>query len=1304
MDINAVVAADCSEPMLGYDWLEKYAVTVLAHEGVVSVGGIKYQLLPRNSNPDACRVIATETRTVPARSAVIMESTFRVCRTYERQPQPVIEDWMIEPAEVSKGVYVGRALMPRQENDLPVSVINTTNADIEIEKGTLLTEAVPVNVPVEKETAVESVKKRRQKSYKHIEPLMEGVSADMTRQEKNQLWELLKTHADVFSSGKYDLGRTHLVTHRIETGDAQPVQQRLRKQAWSHQDIIQTERKDLSDAGVIREFNGPWCANVVIVTKKDGTARFCIDYRKLNEVTKKDAYPLPSIEVCLDALAGSKYFSTFDLRSGYHQIPMDADSIEKTAFITREGTFAFNVMPFGLCNAGATFQRFMDLLMAGITYKICLVYLDDIIIFSRDLKEHLARCKIVFQRLRSAGLKLKVSKCNMVRDSVQFLGHIVSGDGIATDPDKIIKVQEWPQPKNVHDVKSFYGLCSYYRKFVQNFAKIAAPLTKLMKADNKFHWDADAEESFNELKRKLTQSPILALPRQDGRFILDTDASDFAIGGVLSQVQDGFERVIAYGSRSLSKEEKNYCVTRRELLAVTEFLKKYRQYLLGRNFTIRTDHSALTWMRKTPEPIGQQARWLSLVDEFDFNIEYRAGKMHGNADAMSRMPCKDSCRQCIGKTQSSEKTRSSKINAVRARPCVQNAATVSFDDEAVAAATDGDISLKHVKTWLTADTRPEWESIRSHNVEVKSLVRMWPSLSLKNGVIYRARYCDDKNAVRYQKVLPYSHREEFIKQVHAGMNGGHVGERKTMHAVQLRAYWLGWKSTVHQVLQACEQCQKYHRGKVHKQGEMKTMNMGAPWERMGIDIVGPFPRSARGNKYMLTVIDHFTKWAEAFPIANHEATTVSRIMVEQVFARFGVPLQILSDRGSEFESNLFGELCRVMGTDKIRTTAYKPSTNGAIERLHRSLNAMIGKCVDLQQKYWCEQVPIVMAAVWASRHEATGYSPNFLMFGRELNMPIDIVSGVPKEYKDAYNSPNEYVANIQNRMREVYEKTRTTLKTAAERNKKYYDVGVKTNSYNIGDWVLYYLPKATVGRSVKFEKLFSGPFLVVKKYNEVTYGIQASKKSQVKTVHIDKLKHWFGDTPNAWIEKNADNDMDDLNLEPCENAAKVAENAATGEKRGQITTGVKTADTESHETQPAKNCSPSICRPCTVRLSPLPAQQSSETSDKEKRGQRENLSSLAYKPPAANSADSDRRMKVPTPRPAGKTQPRTLRSQFKACAVYKGRPQVEKSLQIFQTIESEIEMARTKNTPRKERESKTAGGKGEENAVTKGVE
>ena len=323
--------------------------------------------------------------------------------------------------------------------------------------------------------------------------------------------------------------------------------------------------------------------------------------------------------------------------------------------------------------------------------------------------------------------------------------------------------------------------------------------------------------------------------------------------------------------------------------------------------------------------------------------------------------------------------------------------------------------------------------------------------------------------------------------------------------------------------------------------------------------------------------------------------------------------------------------------------------------------------------------------------------------GREANMPIDIVSGVPEEFRDAYNSANEYVANLQNRMRQVYEKTRTTLQVAAERSKKYYDVSVKSNSYNVGDWVLYYLPKATVGRSIKFEKLFSGPFLIVRKYNDVTYGIQASQRAQVKIVHVDKLKMWFGEKPSSWIQKNADNDMSDvLNLELFENATKVEKNAARGGKRGQQENSVSSAVNENHDTRSADVRSDNTCRPCTVRLSPLPAHaasRSSETSDMERGGQHESLSSLAYKPPAAGNAASERRMQVPTPRSTGKTRSRAKRGQSRVCAVYNTRFQVEKSLKIFQSHEAERIMARTKNTVRKVRDGENAVRKESRDAV-----
>jgi len=302
-------------------------------------------------------------------------------------------------------------------------------------------------------------------------------------------------------------------------------------------------------------------------------------------------------------------------------------------------------MPFGLCNAGATFQRLMDVVLSGLHMDICLVYLDDIIVYSKTVKQHLERLETVLLRLRHAGLKLKPEKCRFFQRSVSFLGHIISHEGIGTDSEKTRAVMEWPTPTNVGEVRSFIGLASYYRRYVRNFAKIAAPLHALMKRNQRFSWTEDAQKSFEELKVALTSPPILAMPNDTGEFVLDTDASDNAIGAVLSQRQDGVERVVAYESRSLDRREQNYCGTRKELLAIVYFLKYFKQYLLGRTFKVRTDHAALTWLRRTPDPIGQQARWLEQMEEYDFVVEHRAGSSHSNADSLSRRPCaKKQCR------------------------------------------------------------------------------------------------------------------------------------------------------------------------------------------------------------------------------------------------------------------------------------------------------------------------------------------------------------------------------------------------------------------------------------------------------------------------------------------------------------------------------------------------------------------------------------------------------------------------------------------------------------------------------------
>lgn len=434
------------------------------------------------------------------------------------------------------------------------------------------------------------------------------------------------------------MGLTDLVTHEIETGGNRPIRQGLRPQPLAMIPAIDQHLEEMLGQGLIEPSKSEWASNVVMVKKKDGTLRFCVDYRKLNSVTVKDVYPLPRIDACLDTLAGSQWFSTFDLRAGYHQVKLHPRDAHKTTFLTRRGSFQFRVLPFGLCNAPATFERLMDLALSGLNYEVLLVYLDDIIVFSSDLEEHFRRMELLFQRLAAAGLKLKPSKCHLLQREVLFLGHRVNAQGISTDADKINLVDKWPVPRNLKELRSFLGLCSYYRKYVRDFARTAEPLHALTRKGRRYEWTEECHQAFEQLQRDLHETPTLALPTCRDIFILDTDASETGLGAVLSKMVDGEERPVAFASRLCSAAERNYNVTRRELLAVMFALKTFRQYLLGVKFTIRTDHAALQWLKKTPTPIGQQARWVEQLEEFDYDIQHRPGHRHGNADALSRRP------------------------------------------------------------------------------------------------------------------------------------------------------------------------------------------------------------------------------------------------------------------------------------------------------------------------------------------------------------------------------------------------------------------------------------------------------------------------------------------------------------------------------------------------------------------------------------------------------------------------------------------------------------------------------------------
>jgi hypothetical protein len=467
---------------------------------------------------------------------------------------------------------------------------------------------------------------------------MELSIGELSNDQRVSLMEFLSRRQSDFAWEPSQLGRTNLIQHTIDTKDGKVIRKHWYRTSQAERKFIEQEITRLLREKLIECSTGPWASPVVLVRKKNGKQRLCIDYRELNSITRKDAYPLPRIDEMLDSFGKAKWFTSLDLISGYWQVEVDPKDRPKTAFITQFGTYQFKVMPFGLCNAPATFQRLMDEVFRGILWEFVMVYLDDIIVYSETFEEHLKHLCVAFDRLQVAGLRLNPEKCFFVKAELEFLGHIISNQGIRTDPLKTEKVKNFPRPKNTTQLRGFLGLASYYRRFVPNFARIATPLNKLLRKGTVYRWTTEQDQAFNALKECLITSPILKFPDFNKQFILFTDASILGLGAILSQLDDNDqEHVIAYASRTLSKAEKNYAATELECLAVIWAVKHFHAYIYGQRFKLITDHSALKHLFNTTTPTGRTARWIMKLQIYDFETIHRAGKRHSNVDSLSRI-------------------------------------------------------------------------------------------------------------------------------------------------------------------------------------------------------------------------------------------------------------------------------------------------------------------------------------------------------------------------------------------------------------------------------------------------------------------------------------------------------------------------------------------------------------------------------------------------------------------------------------------------------------------------------------------
>ena len=939
---------------------------------------------------------------------------------------------------------------------------------------------------------------------------------DLTEDQKQEVLDLLKTYSDVFAFSKSELGTAKGLKHGIKLTDSTPFKDRPRRIPPAYYKEVREHIEEMLASGAIRRSNSPWSSNIVLARKHDGSLRLCLDFRRLNARTVQDAYHIPRIEETLDRLAGSKWFTCLDLQSGYWQVEMEEEDKAKTAFYVG-GNLGGNLgnhfecerMPFGLTNAPATFQRLMESQLGDLPF--CQVYLDDIVIFSTTFEEHKLRLEQILQRLRACGLKLKPSKCHFLLHEVKYLGHVISKDGIATDPDKIRVIQEWPLPSTVHELRQALGFFGYYRRYVKGYSTIAKPLHDLLTGhENSKHsnkktpvvLNADAKAAFETLKQMLLEPPILGFADYTKPFELHVDASLVGLGAILYQKQDGHMRVIAYASRGLKPSEARYPTHKLEFLALKwAICDKFHDYLYGHKCEVLTDNNPLSYVLTTAKLDATGHRWLAELSTYDFSIKYRSGRQNTDADFLSRLSevSEDSVKAiCGGILLSHEDTVADILCLSQQLPSVtvaDSASQMSIQDWVVLQEEDEVINL--VRQAVKNHKKPKRELTNTHS-QLKVFLRDWDKFFLEDGVLYRrSRFSTGEE--RNQLVLPSKMKDTVLQGLHNDL--GHMGRDRTVELVRSRFFWPHLANDVRQWIQLCEPCIK-RKVVVPDRAALVNITTTQPLELVCMDYLSLEP-SKGGIEHILVLTDHFSRFAYAVPTKNQTAKTTANALYT-FFLHYGFPKFLHSDQGRNFLSKTIKELCALAGISRTRTTPYHAMGNGMCERFNSTLLNMLGTLQDDQKKDWKAYVPTMVHAYNATRHDSTGFSPFFLMMGRHPRLPIDVAMGI---HPETDREQTDYVRNLRKRMQYAFDVATRNATRATSSHKRIYDRRIRGSTVHVGDRVLV-RNVGIRGKSKLANRWEDVPYTVVDQPDPnipVFKVLQDGKRSLTRTLHRNLL-------------------------------------------------------------------------------------------------------------------------------------------------------------------------------------------------------
>lgn len=852
-------------------------------------------------------------------------------------------------------------------------------------------------------------------------------------------------------------GLSTAAEHRIVMTDDRPFKLRYAPRNPAMQAIIDEKINELLANGFVEPSRSAYSSPITLAQKKNGSWRLCMDFRHLNKNSVPDAYPLPRISTILDRLRNARYVSSLDLKDGYWQIPLEKESRKYTAFtVAGRGLYQWRVMPFGLHSAPATFQRALDSVIGPELEPFAFAYLDDIIITGRTLNEHLSNLAEVFRRLRMANLKINPEKCEFFKTETKYLGHVVSGQGIHTDPDKVAAFQNMSAPTSVKEVRRFLGVASWYRRFVPDFASIAQPLTTLLKKGKHWKWTETQQTAFETLKIKLTEAPVLACPDFSKVFILQTDASDGGLGAVLTQNLEEGERVIAYASRGLNPAEKNYSVTEKECLAIVWGIRKMRPYLEGYHFQVITDHLSLKWLNSIDNPTGRLARWALELQQYNFTVQYRKGKNNIVADALSRQPI-DNCFRIL---------------------------------------TDDNSAFQDCP-WLSkkkAEVTRDPEKYSDYAIVDNQLLRHIPKHPM------------DEDCTPWKLCVATSLRQRVLQENHNQPSAGHLGIRKTATRVSNRYYWPGMFRDIARFVRSCESCQRYKTSQLAPAGEMLIRIPDEPWATVCADFVGPLPRSKHGNAMLLVFFDRFSKWIELIPLRKATAQGVVKAFRERILARFGTPKMLITDNGSQFVSRVLRKYLEEIGVRQQFTAPYCPQENPT-ERVNRTIKTMMAQLTGNHHNRWDDHLPEITLAINTSISESTGYSPAYLVQGREPRLPKALYDETLTGTGAAKCSPKERADELQ----EIFKIVRHQLGKAAQDQRRHYNLRRRSWKPKIGDLVLvknHPLSKAAENFAAKLAPKYVGPFEVMNFKSPVIVELRGTGRNDVKTAHLSEIKNF----------------------------------------------------------------------------------------------------------------------------------------------------------------------------------------------------